>query len=240
MLEQILEARLGEARLLEFEESQRLLVERGRHLFPPRVVHDHLPEFLHRLFQRALDLVGLPLVGVAPGQAEVGLADPVLGVVGQVRIGEPSQELPESRDRERVIPLAEVDVRRLINVGRLGAPRRPRRGRGGSGRRRPRGRRRRRPHLAAQHLHPLGQLVHARREAGEIAAQRLGAGLETGQLLLDLRRLVARPPLELAEDGFSVSARAMDSQRQRGHVLAELRQILLDAAPRHRGASRQN
>jgi hypothetical protein len=32
----------------------------------------------------------------------------------------------------------------------------------------------------------------------------------------------------------------MDSQRQRGHVLAELRQILLDGAPRHRGASRQN
>src|SRR3989304_4263563 len=38
VLEEILEAGLGEARLLEFEEGQRPLVERGRALFPPRVV----------------------------------------------------------------------------------------------------------------------------------------------------------------------------------------------------------
>ena len=38
---------------LELDEGQRLLVERGRHLTPARIVHEDLAELLHRLSARA-------------------------------------------------------------------------------------------------------------------------------------------------------------------------------------------
>jgi hypothetical protein len=67
-------------------------------------------------------LVGLTCVAIAPGQTEIGLADPVLGIVGELVIGEAAQELSEPGDGEGVAPLAEVDVRRLIDVLRLKRP----------------------------------------------------------------------------------------------------------------------
>src|SRR5207245_5233811 len=127
IVDEVLEPGLGERGLLEVDERQRFLVECGRNLVGSRIVRLNFLEFLHRLLERLVRFVTLAGVGEAAREREVGLADPVLGAAGELVIRVASQELAESRDRERIASLAEVDVRRLVDVLRLQrAGRRPR------------------------------------------------------------------------------------------------------------------
>src|SRR5215475_15880488 len=63
VVDQVLQARLGERRLLEIDERERFFVERRRNLVGSRVVGLNLLEFLDRLLQRFGRLVALTGVG---------------------------------------------------------------------------------------------------------------------------------------------------------------------------------
>jgi hypothetical protein len=80
------------------------------------MVRDDPPELLDGLPELVGRLVGLPRVRVGPRQADVRLPDPVLRVVRQLVLGVPAKELAEARDGERVVALAEVDVRGLVEI----------------------------------------------------------------------------------------------------------------------------
>src|SRR5215510_282955 len=119
VVDEVLEAGLGEGRLLEVDERKCFLVECGRHLVGSRIVGLDLLEFLHGLLERLRGLVALAGVAEPARQREIRLTDPVLGATGELVIGIAPEELAEARDRERVASLAEVDVRRLIDILRL-------------------------------------------------------------------------------------------------------------------------
>jgi hypothetical protein len=80
-------------------------------------------------------------------------------------------------------------------------------------------------------------LVYPLPEAGEVSPERLRPGLETGELLLDLRRLIPGLPLQLPQDGFRVPPRAMDGEIEGVEVLAQLVEVLVNRAARERRAS---
>jgi hypothetical protein len=71
VLDEVLQARLGERGLPELHRKQGFLAERGQHLAAARVGDDDLPELLHRLLEILPRLVGLARVGAR--HAEVGL-----------------------------------------------------------------------------------------------------------------------------------------------------------------------
>src|SRR5207245_223085 len=69
ILHEILQSRRGLLGLLELDQRERFLVERGGDLVRARVVHQDLPELLHRLAQGLGLLVRLHRVGVGPREA---------------------------------------------------------------------------------------------------------------------------------------------------------------------------
>ena len=102
--------------LLELGQGQRFLVESRRHLAASREVQQHPPELLNRLLQLLLRLVGLTRRRARAGEAEVGLPDRVLRAIGQRGIREATNEVSEGRNRQRVTPLAEVEIGRLVRL----------------------------------------------------------------------------------------------------------------------------
>src|SRR5215470_5020463 len=119
VVDEILESGLRESGLLEVDQRERFLVERGRHLVGAGIVGLDLLEFLHGLLGRLGGFVALAGVAEPASQRDVRLADPVLSASGELVIGIAPEELAETRDRERVASLAEVDVCRLIDILRL-------------------------------------------------------------------------------------------------------------------------
>src|SRR5262249_47736648 len=119
VVDQILQTGLSEARLLEVDECESFLVKGGRDLVGARVVRLDLLELLHCLLERFGGLVALAGVAEPASERAIGLADPVLRASRELVVGIAPQELAESRDRERIASLAEIDVRCLIDVLRL-------------------------------------------------------------------------------------------------------------------------
>src|SRR2546422_2383369 len=239
-LHQVLQPLLRDRGLIELEQDQRFLIKRRRRLVATRVVGQHLPELLHRLLERLVRLLGLARIGVPAREREVRLADPVLRRPRERLVREAAQELAKAGDRERVAALAEVEVRRLIDVlwlervgrrpaadGRRG---RRRRGRGrGAGRTRwGRGGRRDGARLARKRLElavDLVELAGERGERGERSRQRVHALRERGEAPLGFRVTVAA--LRLRQRGLRLAERTLGALLHERHVRPELEEILL-------------
>src|SRR5206468_3203244 len=155
-----------------------------------------------------------------------------------------AQELAKARDRQRVAALAEIDVRRLIDVlwlkrggrrarrycrdgarrnsgRRRAGPRRSRRRGAGSRRSRRRGRLARPAKLTGQRIEPRRELVHAPRERRQRLAQAVHLTAEA------LVALPGRTALDLRRDGVGVGLGTLGRLLRRRYVLANLEEILL-------------
>ena len=119
IVHQVLQTSLGDRRLFQLDERQGFLVERRRDAVPSGIVRDDLSELLHRALERFARALRLSGVGVLLSERDLALTDPVLRTVGLGMVGIAAQELSKSIDGQRVASLAEIDIRRLVEILRL-------------------------------------------------------------------------------------------------------------------------
>ncbi len=230
MLDQVSQPRLREARLLELDQSQGLLVEGRRHPLTSRIVHDDTPELLNGLLEVTRRLVPAASVGAGSRHPEVRLAHRVLGLVGERGIREPAHELPETGDGERIVALGQVERRGLEGLLGAGSVRRPPR-RGGGDRGRGRrglagGRASTSGHLTAQRVQAPRHVLEPGRHPAELGGDVVEPGRQRVDLSRRLRRLRPCAAIGLADRRLRLGPAPVHREREGVQVLAELGHVL--------------